>query len=297
MSEFGFQSFPSFEVIRYINQKDSIDISSEAMQSHQKHSRGFQLIREYMERDFPIPETDEDYVYMSQVLQAYGITKGIEAHRRAKPYNMGTLYWQLNDCWPAVSWSSIDFFGNWKALHYKAKKAFKNVLISSKVENDTLKTFVINDDLKAFEGQLSIQILDFVGNVIWKGSKAIEVASNSSEMKYELDIKTLQLNKNEVVVVSKFNNERSLFYLVKPKDLNLPKGIITKVITKTVSGFKIELSSTTLQKDMFLYSVEKGHFSDNYFDLLPNEIRTIEFKTTAKSLEDLKLKRFNNLIR
>ena len=170
MSEFGFQSFPSYEVIKYINQNDSIDISSEGFQSHQKHSRGFQLIREYMERDFPVPSNDEDYVYMSQLLQAYGITKGIEAHRRAKPYNMGTLFWQLNDCWPSVSWSSIDFFGNWKALHYKAKKAFTNVLISSKIENDTLKTFVINDELKSHEGQLSIQILDFDGNIVWKNS-------------------------------------------------------------------------------------------------------------------------------
>ena len=73
-----------------------------------------------------------------------GITKGMEAHRRARPYNMGSLFWQLNDCWPAVSWSSIDFFGNWKALHYSAKKAFKNVLISSEIDKDTLKVFIVN---------------------------------------------------------------------------------------------------------------------------------------------------------
>jgi len=297
MREFGFQSFPSYEVINYINQNDSIDISSEGFQSHQKHSRGFQIIHEYMERDFPVPNNPEDYVYVSQLLQAYGITKGLEAHRRAKPYNMGTLYWQLNDCWPAVSWSSIDFFGNWKALHYKVKRAFENILISSVIENDTLKTFVINNNLKLHEGQLSIQILDFVGNVIWEDSNQIQVVSNSSELKHELNLKTLQLNKNEVVVVLKFNDERSFFYLVKPKDLKLQKGIVNKTVSKTSIGFRIEVSSTTFLKDVFLYTNVKGHFSDNYFDLLPNETVEIEFVTKSEFVNNLKIKTFNNLIR
>ena len=157
MSEFGFQSFPSYETIRYINQNDSIEISSEGFKNHQKHSRGFQIIEDYMQRDFPVPENPEDYVYISQLLQAYGIIKGIEAQRRAKPFNMGTLYWQLNDCWPAISWSSIDFLGNWKALHYKAKRSFEDVLISSKVENDTLRTWIVNDDLDSKNGMLSLQ--------------------------------------------------------------------------------------------------------------------------------------------
>ena len=116
-----------------------------------------------MARDFPVPTQAEDYVYMSQVLQAYGITKGLEAQRRAKPYNMGTLYWQLNDCWPSVSWSSIDFFGNWKALHYKTKKVFENVLVSSKIEDSTLKTFVITDSLKVVTDTIYLKIIDFSG--------------------------------------------------------------------------------------------------------------------------------------
>ena len=130
----------------------SIEITYEGFKNHQKHSRGFELIDEYMKRDFPVPDNAEDYVYMSQVLQAYGITKGIEAQRRAKPYNMGTLFWQLNDCWPSVSWSSIDYFGNWKALHYKVKRSFENVLISSKIKKDILKTWIVNDGLNSEEG-------------------------------------------------------------------------------------------------------------------------------------------------
>ena len=297
MSEFGFQSFPSYETIRYINQNDSIEIFSEGFKNHQKHSRGFKIIEDYMERDFPVPDNAEDYVYMSQLVQAYGIIKGVEAQRRAKPYNMGTLYWQLNDCWPAVSWSSTDYFGNWKALHYKAKRSFKDILISSKVENDVLKTWIVNDNIKSETGILSLQLIDFEGNVIWKDSNEIEAESNISDVKYQLDLNTIDFNKNGAVLISQFKNETSYFYFVIPKRLKLNQEDIQKKITKAVNGFNIELSSKILQKDVFLFSNSKGHFSDNFFDLLPNKSVTIHFQTKSKSLDDLQLQSFNNFIR
>ena len=293
MSEFGFQSFPSYETIRYASQNDSIALDSIAFISHQKHVRGEELIKEYMERDFPVPTKFEDYVYMSQVLQAYGITKGIEAHRRAKPYNMGSMYWQLNDCWPAVSWSSIDFLGNWKALHYKAKNAFKNVITSSIVENDTLKLFVINDHMDVQKGDVSIRILDFNGSEIWKMKDTVSVEALSSKITYELPLKTLKFNKDEVVVETGFNGEFSYVYFVRPKDLKLSSLDINKTITKTDEGFSIELFSSTLQKDVFLFTGAKGHFSDNFFDLLPNEKKTIRLKTRSGNLDDLKIKTLN----
>ena len=297
MSEFGFQSFPSYEAIKYINQSDLIDISTNSFQSHQKHSRGFQLMREYMKRDFPVPEKAEDYVYMSQLLQAYGITKGIEAQRRAKPYNMGTLYWQLNDCWPVVSWSSIDFFGKWKALHYKAKHSFEDVLVSSKVENNILRTYVINDDFESHSGELSVKILDFEGNPLYQFSKSIILESNASQLQHQVNLEAFKLDASKVVVVSNFNNSQSLYYLVKPKELKLKQGDIEQKITKTDIGFSIELSSKTLQKDVFLYSDEKGHFLDNYFDLLPNETKIVVFQTKSKTIERFNIKTFNTFIR
>ncbi len=297
MSEFGFQSFPSYEAIRFINQSDSVNIASEGFKTHQKHSRGFQLIDEYMERDFPVPTNDEDYVCMSQLLQAYGVTKGIEAQRRAKPYNMGTLYWQLNDCWPVASWSSIDYFGNWKTLHYKAKRSFENLLISSKVENNILKTYVVNDDLMNHKGQLNLQIMDFSGNKIWSYSKEIEAQPNSSKIMHELNLKAIQFNKRGTVLISTFNNEISYLYFVKPKELQLQQGDIQYEILKTATGFQIELSSKTFQKDVFLFCNDSGHFSDNYFDLIPNQIKIIRFDTKSNKLNGLKIKTFNKMIR
>ncbi len=293
MSEFGFQSFPSYETIKYINQKDSIDLKTDAIKSHQKHARGFQLIEDYMARDYKFPNNNEDYIYVSQILQAKGIVMGIEAQRRAKPYNMGTLYWQLNDCWPAISWSSIDYFGNWKALQYKAKKAFKNILISSKINNNKVQTFIVNDTFEKIKGTLQLNIIDFYGNEILSNSKEIEVLENSSREFYEFSLD--EIDKKNTVLIVEFNNEKSIFYFVKPKELNLPKATITKEITKTTNGFTITLQSNVLQKDVFLFTNEKGHFSDNFFDLMPNETKILEFKTNAKMLDDLKVKTLNKI--
>jgi len=293
MSEFGFQSFPSYETIKYINQKEKVDLKTDGIKSHQKHVRGFQLIDEYMQRDYNVPTADEDYVYVSQLLQAKGIVMGIEAHRRVKPTNMGTLYWQLNDCWPAISWSSIDYFGNWKALQYKAKKAFENVLISYEENKQSILTYIINDTFESISGKLTMKIIDFKENEIWSNSEDISVKENTSQKVYS--IPNVDIDRKNQVYITEFNGKKSLHFFSSPKDLNLVKGEIQKEITKTKNGFSITLKSVVLQKDVFLFSKNKGHFFDNFFDLLPNESITIEFTTEAKSLDDLQIKSLNQL--
>ncbi|PNQ74041.1 beta-mannosidase [Hanstruepera neustonica] len=295
MSEFGFQSFPSYQAIKYINQNDSLDITSEGFKNHQKHTRGFQIIDAYMQRDFPVSDNAEDYVYVSQLLQAYGITKGIEAQRRAKPYNMGTLFWQLNDCWPAVSWSSIDFFGNWKALHYKAKRSFENLLISSKVENNILNVYAINDSLEKVPLNLNVRLLDFDGKSIMHKQIQDVIPFDVSKQIFNMDLNDINFDKQSTVLRIDNNDQTWLYYFSKPKDLKLKPQAIQKTITKTDEGFKIELSCSTLQKDVFLFCNEKGHFSDNYFDLLPKEKKTIMFFSQAINLSSLKIKTLNGL--
>ncbi|MBT8377440.1 MAG: glycoside hydrolase family 2 protein, partial [Bacteroidia bacterium] len=297
MSEFGFQSFPSVEVLKYIQQDDSLDLGSEAIQNHQKHIRGFQLIEEYMARDFPVPKQPEDYVYMSQLLQANGITKGIEAHRRAKPYNMGSLFWQLNDCWPSISWSSIDFFGNWKALHYKAKQSFANVLLSSTIDDRTLKVHLVNDNREPVSGNFSIEFLDFEGDKWFEFNEPISIPSNSNIIIHELQLKDTSFNPKRTVAVMRFNDQQSLKYFTKPKYLELNSAPIEKSISKIDGGFSIELISQTLQKDVFLSCDEQGFFSDNYFDLLPNQSNRIVFKTSASDISNFRIKTFNSFIR
>ncbi len=293
MSEFGFQSFPSYEVVNTMNQDTSLNLTSDAVKSHQKHSRGFQLIQQYMERDYKTPDNSEDYIYTSQLVQAKGITMGIEAHRRAKPKNMGTLYWQLNDCWPSISWSSIDYLGNWKALQYKAKKAFKNLLISSEIKNDSLQIYVINDHFKDLQDTLEIKIMDFDGNITSSSKKEITIPSNSSSIFEKISLKNI--DRSSKVILATLNDKSRIIYLDKPKNLKLKKAPITTLIEKTEKGFSVRLKSETLQKDVFLYTKEKGRFTDNFFDLLPNTETTVEFITNSKKIGDLNIKNLNSI--
>ncbi|MEO5569729.1 MAG: glycoside hydrolase family 2 TIM barrel-domain containing protein [Bacteroidia bacterium] len=129
MSEFGFQSYPDMETIKIFTVASDRTVNSAVMKSHQKHSRGNAIIKTYMQREYGIvPDTSaagfSEFVERSQQLQADGIGKGIKAHLKAKPYCMGTLFWQLNDCWPGISWSAIDYYGRKKKLYIEVQKLF-----------------------------------------------------------------------------------------------------------------------------------------------------------------------------
>ena len=296
MSEFGFQSFPSAEVLKLINKSAEIKIDTEAVKSHQKHHRGFELMDLYMERDYSIPDNDKDYIFLSQLVQARGMRLGIEAHRRSKPYNMGTLYWQLNDCWPGISWSSIDYLGKWKALHYAAKHAFENVLVSFERINDQLKVYIINDELNDIEEILQLKLLNFNGNVLWSSSKSIQVSPSSSNLVdlFAIDSKIIK-DWNQVLLIASFGSASNNYYFVKPKDLNLVNADIEFDVIKIDNGYLINLSSNVFQKDVMLSSTSKGQFSDNYFDIIPQQTKQIFFKTNSNTIGKLSFNSLNKV--
>ncbi|HEX8293121.1 MAG TPA: glycoside hydrolase family 2 TIM barrel-domain containing protein, partial [Pyrinomonadaceae bacterium] len=166
MSEYGFQSFPLIETVRAYTLPADHDIQSPVMLAHQKHPRGNQLIREYMLRDFPEPKDFESFLYASQVLQAEGIRVGAEHLRRLMPHNMGSLYWQLDDCWPVASWSSVDYFGRWKALQYYARRFYAPVLLSPHVEGGEVRLYVVSDRAEPLRAGLHVRLLDFEGRLL-----------------------------------------------------------------------------------------------------------------------------------
>lgn len=297
MSEFGFQAFPSVATLKHFMQQDTIDLSHPSMISHQKHARGFQIIRDYMARDYPVPTNAEDYVYVSQLLQAHGITMGVKAHRRAKPYNMGTLYWQLNDCWPAISWSSIDAMGSWKALHYKVKESFNNRSIIAWEDHGILKVKVVDDSLANTTDELLVRFKDFEGDVIYE-SNPIEVTTGNelTEVVYEVELSTVKFNPRHTVAEVSFGTEKALFYFVKPKDLLLSATSIAMNQQPTSEGVNIELSTSSLQKDVYLMADVPGHFSDNYFDLLPGELKTVQFIPDSILPINFKYKTLNKIL-
>jgi beta-mannosidase len=116
MSEYGFQSFPGISTVEKYALPEDYDIFSEVMKSHQRSSIGNETIEYYLKQEYDTPKDFESFLYVNHILQAEGIKFGLEGHRRAMPYCMGSLYWQINDVWPVASWSSTDYYQKWKAL-------------------------------------------------------------------------------------------------------------------------------------------------------------------------------------
>ena len=288
MSEYGFQGMPNLETLQKVMKKEDLNFTSEAFKNHQKHPTGYETINEYMERDYVVPKDFENYLYVSQLLQARGMKIAIEAHRRAKSYCMGTLYWQFNDCWPVSSWSSLDYYGNWKAFHYQAKRSFENLLFSIEEGNDSYRIYIVNDDLKQYSGELVIDLIDFNGTKLWN-KKIIFIASeNSSKIHFEIPKKDfLAFNLKQAVLSVSFPPLEQIYtrhYFFKPKDLQITKPNIQ---IKNIDEVTIEISTDVLAKDVFLSSENDTFFEDNYFDLLPKEKRIVKL---SKPVQNIKVK-------
>ncbi len=143
-SEFGFQSFPSPKTIEAFTKPEDRNIFSYVMEKHQRNQSANGKIMNYMAQTFLYPNDFETLLYASQLLQAEAIRYGVEHWRRNRGRCMGAVYWQLNDCWPVASWSSIDYFGRWKALHYAAKRFFAPVLLSCNEEGTLTQNTNLN---------------------------------------------------------------------------------------------------------------------------------------------------------
>ena len=159
-SEYGYQSYPDYSTLLKIAEGEELSKDAEVIAAHQKHARGTRQIDDFIQRYYPDaqPKDFEEYVHLSQLSQAYGMEIAIEAHRTAKPYNMGTLYWQLNDAWPVTSWSSIDYYGNPKVLQERLKTLFAPVLLS--LDKKDYGVFVTSDLLRNINGTLSVKVCD-----------------------------------------------------------------------------------------------------------------------------------------
>jgi len=267
------------------------------MKWHQRSSIGNGTIEFYMLQEYKKPKDFESFLYVNHVLQAEGIKFGLEGHRRAMPFCMGSLYWQINDCWPVASWSSTDYYQKWKALQYYVKKGFEPVLVSPFTTGDTLKVDVINDRLTEINATLKLKIIDFDGKILWEKSSEITIPSNASTNYFEANKTGLlkdagNLPANSVLVCELVENEtvisKNSFYFMPYKALQVVKPEVTWQVARSGEGFDITIKTNKLAKNVYLQIAdEEGFFSDNYFDILPGESVTINLKTNI-SEEKLK---------
>ncbi len=288
MSEYGFQSFPLLDSVRRFAEPGDYAIESPVMLQHQKHERGNQLIRDYMLRDYPEPRDFESFLYLSQIVQAEGIKLGTEHFRRISQ-NSGALYWQINDCWPVASWSSIDYYGTWKALHYYAKRFFAPILVSPVLNKNNVDVFVVSNSPKKLDATLAFQLLSFDANTVFESETPISIPPFSREMMSSLSLKQFgEFNRGTCFLVCRLLNStnelsRNILFFEAPKNLQVPKPTIKWECRKQKQGFFLQLKSPVLARHVYL-KVEQveHHFSDNFFDLLPNESKAIHCSVSTK---------------
>ena len=235
--------------------------------------------------------------YVSQLLQAEGISLGMEAHRRNRDICMGSLYWQLNDCWPVASWSSIDYYGKWKALHYKTRESFATNLISLHKKTDEFDIYYVTDSLVESNLTLNLEMLDFKGNLIKSWTKTFKSKPNNSKKVLSINYKSLLLNDDflrDKYIQAKVYSGNNLItkkteYLTDFKNLNLIKPDFKYDVIINKEFFEISFISKNLVKNLFLTSYTESNFSDNYFDLIPNEEKLIKIKREKfKSINNFK---------
>ena len=178
VTEYGFQSFPEMNTIEaFTEPADRTSIFTPVMLAHQKNNEGNSIIHDYLLKDYPEPKDFASFLYVSQVLQAEGIKIGAEHFRRSRPETMGSIFWQLNDCWPVASWSSIDYYGRWKALQYYARRFYAPILVSPHVEDGSVKVYIVSDKTDSTPASLRVRLMDFDGKVLLEEKHDVELSS------------------------------------------------------------------------------------------------------------------------
>jgi beta-mannosidase len=290
MSEYGFQSFPEMRTIRAFATPDDLDIRSATMRDHQKNTGGNERILSYMLRWYPEPKDFPSFVYLSQVLQAEAIKVGAEHLRRQMPNTMGSLYWQLNDCWPVASWASIDYYGRWKALQYYARRFYDDVIVSPYAHDGKVDVYVVSDKLAPLSGTIHTRLLDFTGKVLSEKSQDVQVPAQSSAVYFTLDEKellgTADPKKSLLVfdlAVGGQQVSRNLMFFDTMHNVDLPTQVKIEASVSGANGaYSVTLRSPVLARSVFVsFGDLDVQTMDNYFDLLPGEAVTVQLKTPA----------------
>ena len=292
MSEFGMQAMPDLRTLRKVVPDSVMNFGSSPFKNHQKHPTGFQTLDHYLKEYFAVPPDIPTYAYATQVLQAYTLTTAIEAQRRAMPYCMGSLIWQLNDCWPVTSWSLVDYELRPKIAYEEVTKAFEPVIISVQETKTSYDIYIVNDDSQELDADLHIRISDFYGKEMWQKTVHTKVKKQCSNMylsvaKKELahlDLSTVYLH--AYLIESATTHQQYLhtyassdYHFVRPNQLRLPKPDFTCTLGENNA---LEISSRVYcpytyipgygeGKSIYLGHVPPGATYTLYTDQLPLE--------------------------
>jgi len=293
MSEYGFQSMPDMATIRQFAGKGDLAIDSPVLKAHQKFlaGEGNDRLKLYMDQRLRPAKDFADLVYLTQVNQAQAIEMAARHHRACRPVTLGSLYWQINDTWPAISWASMDYYGRWKLLHYAARRFFAPQAIVAQHREGVTVVSVVSDATQPITGQWRIRSFDMAGKVIGNREEAVtmlplsaaQVASipdadlfHGADAKASYAVAELLLDGKSV---SRTIVERAL-----PKDMAYP----APGLKAAWEGKKVTITATALARAVMLdFGTTVAQPSDDGFDLLPGESITVDVRSdvTAAALK------------
>jgi beta-mannosidase len=286
-SEFGFQSFPEPRTVRGYTRPEDRNLTSPVMEFHQRSGVGNRAILQQMLDWFRVPRGFDEALWLSQVLQGLGIKYGVEHWRRSMPRGMGTLYWQLNDCWPVASWSSIDFHGRWKALHYMARRFFAPCLVSAVEDraSGSMEIHATSDLPRPARGRVRWTLTTPDGRALRAGRIAVRLRPRSSARVATLDLARdlrargpaalmlwLELEVGGRVV----STEMASF--ARPKQFDLPDPAI-RARARALGDGRFEVRLSARAPALWAWLELRGadaRCSDNFFHLRPGRPASVE---------------------
>lgn len=291
-SEFGMQSYSSVEIAETFCAREEMNVFGLAMENHQKNPAGNQIIMDYISRRYRFPKDYPTLAYLSQVNQAFCMKTGVEHFRRLMPRCMGALYWQLNDCWPVFSWSSLEFGGKWKALQYEARRFFAPVLVSAHVPGDEkpgicnhfestideMHFYTVSDDPAPRRATLRWTLYHLESGPLREGAKEVALESGESvlQIKESFGAEMKSHGAGNLVVRAWLESgptvlSQATVFLTAPRFMALPQGALDHTLRRLEPGvFEVEWRS-----DVFHHAVccdlpaSRFHAEDDYFDLFP----------------------------
>ncbi|MEE2727428.1 MAG: glycoside hydrolase family 2 protein [Candidatus Latescibacterota bacterium] len=295
-SEFGYQSFSSMETIETYAPEDQFNVTAPIMEHHQRNPGGNSKITEMFTRYFRMPDGFDNFVYLSQVQQGLAIKTAVEHWRHLRPICMGTLYWQLNDLWPVCSWSSLEYGGKWKLLHYMAKRFYAPTIVSAfQTEQDELEVWVTNDQLRAVDIKGSLRVFSFKGELVHRTDLSASIEACSALQLRRLSVDTLAPVRAEVFAVLDVTVGeevmRNEHVFVPWKSCNLPKAEVQCRVIEEEGGRLVVVVRT--DAPVFYLTLEaqglRGEFGDNGFTLLPDEERVLSYHGKGQSVSSQEL--------
>ncbi len=299
VSEFGMQSYSSPATNATFCPPEDDNVFGPVMENHQKNRAGNQIILDYVSRRYRFPKGQDALIYLSQLNQAYCMQTGVEHYRRLMPRCMGALYWQLNDCWPVASWSSIEFTGRWKALQYLSRRFFAPALVSAHIPGDegaiigNYRTSTVRevhlhtsyDAPTAANGVLRWNVFHLDGRSLLQGKKTVALKPGESAKQQTLDLESLLKKHSRDSLYVRFALEvggatvsEDTAFLTPPRFLALPKAKKIAAAIKLTSPKSAELtfkSPVFQHRFAFDFAGIDFHAADNFFELYPNESKRV----------------------